>query len=79
SGALLIAKASRSPVALLSFSYSKAIRLKSWDEFVIPLPFSRVEVQTRILPNAELFKDRDLEQATQRVEKLLSEMTDDSI
>jgi len=30
------------------------------------------------LPNAELFKDRDLEQATQRVEKLLSEMTDDS-
>ena len=79
SGAVLIAKASRSPVALLSFSYSKAIRLKSWDEFVIPLPFSRVEVQTRILPNAELFKDRDLEQATQRVEKLLSEMTDDSI
>ncbi|MGA1101504.1 MAG: hypothetical protein ACO3VB_07020, partial [Opitutales bacterium] len=78
SGALLIAKASRSPVALLSFSYSNAIRLKSWDEFVIPLPFSRVEVQTRILPNAELFKDRDLEQATQRVEKLLSEMTDDS-
>jgi lysophospholipid acyltransferase (LPLAT)-like uncharacterized protein len=79
SGAVLIAKASRSPVALLSFSYSKAIRLKSWDEFVIPLPFSRVDVQTRVLPNVELFKDRDLEQATQRVEKLLSDLTDDTV
>ena len=38
SGALLIARASRSPVVLLSFSYGWAIRLKSWDQFVIPYP-----------------------------------------
>ena len=79
SGALLVAKASRSPVALLSFSYSRAIRLKSWDEFAIPLPFSRIHARTRILPNPELFKDRDLDQATQRVQQLLTEMTDDTI
>jgi len=76
---LLVAKASRSPVALLSFSYSRAIRLKSWDEFAIPLPFSRIHARTRILPNPELFKDRDLEQATQRVQQLLTEMTDDTV
>ena len=77
SGALLVARASRCPVALVSFSYSRAIRLKSWDEFVIPLPFSRVRLRTRILPNEELFKDRDLDQATKRVQECLMEMTDD--
>ena len=76
-GGLLVARASRSPVALVSFSYSRAIRLKSWDKFVIPLPFSRVRLRTRILPNEELFKGRDLEKATQRVQHCLMEMTDD--
>ena len=76
-GALLVARASRSPVALVSFSYGRAIRLKSWDEFVIPLPFSRIRLRTRILPYKELFKDRDLDQATKRVQECLMEMTDD--
>ena len=76
-GALLVARASRSPIALLSFSYGRAIRLKSWDEFVIPLPFSRVRLRTRILPCEELFKDRDLDQASTRVQECLLEMTDD--
>ena len=76
-GGLLVARASRSPVALVSFSYGRAIRLKSWDEFVIPLPFSRVRLRTRILPYKELFKDRDLAQATRWVQKCLIEMTDD--
>lgn len=77
SGALLIARASRSPVALLSFSYNWAIRLNSWDQFVIPLPFAKVRVRTKILPYEELFCERDLEEATCRVEHLLMEMTDD--
>ncbi len=77
SGALLIARASRSPVALLSFSYNWAIRLNSWDQFVIPLPFAKVRVRTKILPYEELFYERDLEEATRRVEHLLMEMTDD--
>lgn len=76
-GALLVARASRSPVALVSFSYGRAIRLKSWDEFVIPLPFSRIRLRTRILPYEELFKDRDLGQATKRIQECLMEMTDD--
>ena len=78
-GALFVAKASRSPVVLLSFSYSKAIRLQSWDRFAIPLPFSRVHVQTRILPYDELFKDRDLEQTTSLVQQNLLDLTDDTV
>jgi lysophospholipid acyltransferase (LPLAT)-like uncharacterized protein len=77
SGALLIARASRSPVVLLSFSYSWAIRLKSWDQFVIPLPFSKIQVRTVLLPHEELFRERDLEEATKRVEHLLASMTHD--
>ncbi len=79
SGALLIARASRSPVVLLAFSYSRAIRLKSWDQFVIPLPFSMIRVRTKILPYEELFENRDLDQATRRVEGCLMKMTDDSV
>jgi lysophospholipid acyltransferase (LPLAT)-like uncharacterized protein len=77
SGALLIARASRSPVVLLSFSYGWAIRLKSWDQFVIPLPFSKVNARTKLLPHDELFRERDLEEATKRVEHLLASMTHD--
>jgi lysophospholipid acyltransferase (LPLAT)-like uncharacterized protein len=79
SGALLVARASRSPVVLLDFTYSRAIRLKSWDEFVIPLPFSQIRASTKVLRYADLFKDRDLEQARKRMEKCLMEMTDDTI
>ena len=77
SGALLIARASRSPVVLLSFSYSWAIRLKSWDQFVIPLPFTKIQARTILLPHEELFRERDLEKATKRVEHLLASITYD--
>ncbi len=77
SGALFIARASGSDVLLLSFSYGLAIRLNSWDRFVIPLPFSRVLAETKILPHDQLFKDRNLEKATQEVERCLNDMTYD--
>jgi lysophospholipid acyltransferase (LPLAT)-like uncharacterized protein len=78
-GALFVAKASRSPVVLLSFTYTKAIRLKSWDRFAIPFPFSTVHVQTRILSYDELFQDRDLEQTTSLVQQNLLDLTDDTV
>ena len=78
-GALFVAKASRSPVVLLSFTYTKAIRLKSWDRFAIPFPFSTVHVQTRTLPYDELFQDRDLEQITSLVQQNLLDLTDDTV
>jgi len=77
-GALLVARASKVPVVLLSFSYSHTIRLKSWDSFAIPLPFSRIEVKTQVLRPEDLFADRDLSLATQRVQEYLVQMTDDT-
>ena len=76
-GALWVTRTSRAPAALLSFSYGLSVRLSSWDEFIIPLPFSRIRAQMQILSYEELFENRDLDQATQRVEQRLLQMTND--
>jgi lysophospholipid acyltransferase (LPLAT)-like uncharacterized protein len=44
-GAVTVAMKTRAPILLLSFNYSQAWRLKSWDRFFIPYPFSRIEVR----------------------------------
>lgn len=41
-GVVLLAQLTGSPVVPLSFEYSSAWRLRSWDRFIIPKPFSRV-------------------------------------
>lgn len=43
-GAALIAQKTRATVVLIGSEYRHAIRLKSWDGFIIPLPFSKVEL-----------------------------------
>ena len=44
-GALTLAARSRRPVLLVVASCARKIRLKSWDRFEIPLPFTRVTVR----------------------------------
>ena len=77
SGALALARLTKSPVLLLSFEYSRAIRLNSWDKFAIPLPFSSVIATTHLLDNAELFKERTLDEATRFAERQLNLITQD--
>lgn len=43
-GAILLAQATGAPLAPVHASFSRAIRLKTWDGFIIPLPFSSVSV-----------------------------------
>jgi lysophospholipid acyltransferase (LPLAT)-like uncharacterized protein len=43
-GAVRLAQASGSPVLMLGLACSPALRLKSWDRTVIPLPFGRAAV-----------------------------------
>lgn len=77
SGALAVAKLAKIPILLLSFEYSSCIRLKSWDRFVLPYPFSLVRVTTRILHHDQLFAERNLDEATQFVESELNRITID--
>jgi lysophospholipid acyltransferase (LPLAT)-like uncharacterized protein len=41
-GALLLARMARAPVVPMAYAASRAVRWRSWDEFLIPWPFSRV-------------------------------------
>lgn len=43
-GLLALARISRRPVVLLGIRYHSAWRLRSWDRFALPLPFSRVDL-----------------------------------
>ncbi len=43
-GAIKIAQMANVPIMPITISYSKFIELKTWDNFQIPLPFSRVSV-----------------------------------
>jgi lysophospholipid acyltransferase (LPLAT)-like uncharacterized protein len=45
SGAVTIALKTGAPIILLSFNYASAWRLKSWDRFYVPHPFSKIEVR----------------------------------
>jgi lysophospholipid acyltransferase (LPLAT)-like uncharacterized protein len=44
-GAVKMAFKTGAPIVLLSFNYTRAWRLKSWDRFYIPYPFSAIEVR----------------------------------
>lgn len=44
-GAMAVAAKTRAPIVLLSLNHSRAWRLKSWDRFIIPHPFSVIEVR----------------------------------
>ncbi len=43
-GLVLLAQLSRRPILPIGVEYSRCVRLRSWDGFMIPLPFSRVDV-----------------------------------
>lgn len=44
-GAVTVAMKTGAPIVLLSLNHSSAWRLKSWDRFFIPYPFSKIEVR----------------------------------
>lgn len=46
-GAALVARLSGAPLVLLSLNFENAWRLRSWDRFYLPKPFSRVRIRLR--------------------------------
>ena len=43
-GAVFLAQKTGIPIMLLHARYHNAIRLKTWDNFAIPIPFSRIDI-----------------------------------
>ena len=72
SGLLKLSQWTKVPVLPMRVSYSKAIKLKTWDGFRIPLPFSRVDVTLEQSQSFEGVTDRkSLEEQRLALEELL--------
>jgi lysophospholipid acyltransferase (LPLAT)-like uncharacterized protein len=58
-GAFVVAKRAGVPALLVGVEFRSARRLKSWDRFFVPRPFSSVRLRCTIVPAAE-FRDSAL-------------------
>lgn len=57
-GAVIVPRRTRAPVLLIGGEFASAWRLKSWDRFYLPRPFSRVRLHCELIENDRL-ADRD--------------------
>lgn len=57
-GSIIVARRTRAPMLLVGAEFESAWRLKSWDRFVIPKPFSRVRMRCEVVTSDQL-TDRD--------------------
>ncbi|MCK5708333.1 MAG: lysophospholipid acyltransferase family protein [Candidatus Aureabacteria bacterium] len=71
-GVISLAKLSGRPIIPISYQVSKAIKLKTWDRFVIPIPFSRVIVKT----GEPIFLSRDDEKEDSHCENIIKKGID---
>jgi lysophospholipid acyltransferase (LPLAT)-like uncharacterized protein len=75
-GPIFLASRLQLPLVVMGFGYDRPWRARSWDQFAIPRPFSRV--RALIGPPLTLPADlsrAELEQCRQRVERLLNCLT----
>jgi lysophospholipid acyltransferase (LPLAT)-like uncharacterized protein len=49
-GVLVVTRRTHAPMLLIGAEFTGAWRLKSWDRFYVPYPFSRIAVRTKMLP-----------------------------
>jgi lysophospholipid acyltransferase (LPLAT)-like uncharacterized protein len=78
-GFLKLAEATGAPVIPIHLRFSNAWRLKTWDRFVIPKPFSRVEItfaEPIRIPRG--LDESAFENERQKLETLLIQGTDDA-
>lgn len=76
-GAAMVALKAGRPVVLFSFNFAAAWRLRSWDRFYLPKPFSRVAVRIRRIDNLQQAGARDLHEAVGLLKRELDRLTED--
>ena len=76
-GAISLAQLTAAPIAPVHAKFSRCLRMKTWDGFIIPLPFSKVSVTVDdpIHVPREL-NDEEFEATRSRVETLLRNEAD---
>ncbi len=78
-GAVVAAKKSGVPLLLAGIGFSKSVKLKSWDSFEIPYPFSHVYVKYSepVLIGQDLSYEETSGKITE-AEKMLNELTNEA-
>ena len=75
-GLIFLAQKTRTPILPLFVEYSRCFRFKSWDGFMLPLPFSRVDVIFGALQRIEpTDTPEEFEAERLRIEKLMQPVT----
>jgi lysophospholipid acyltransferase (LPLAT)-like uncharacterized protein len=57
-GVLVVTRRLHAPMVLLGAEFTRAWRLKSWDRFYVPCPFSRVVIRGQVLPPTNAFGEK---------------------
>jgi len=76
-GAATLALRCGAPILLLSFNYTRAWRLKSWDRFYLPVPFSRIKVRVDYVGYGKDLADGDAKAAAVILKERLMAITED--
>jgi len=78
-GAIWLASKLQLPIVLLGVGYDRPWRMSSWDRFAIPRPFSRGRIiSSPMLPIPDRLSRNDLEHYRQKLEILLTQLTDEA-
>ncbi|MEI7602304.1 MAG: lysophospholipid acyltransferase family protein [Opitutae bacterium] len=72
-GAVALAKITRRPFLLLGINFHRAIKLKSWDQFSIPLPFSKVDIHFETVACPQ--REENDEEVALRIQNRLNEIS----
>lgn len=78
-GCIQLAKKSGASLLLCGATFTKSWRLKTWDRFHIPKPFSRVTIRMREYDAASLSQHPDTESARIEVETILRSLISDDL
>jgi lysophospholipid acyltransferase (LPLAT)-like uncharacterized protein len=78
-GVIRLAKATGAPIYPVSYTTSRAVRLRSWDRLLIPLPFARVTVRIgEPLAVSRDAKGEELEERRRSLEESLAALAGDA-
>jgi lysophospholipid acyltransferase (LPLAT)-like uncharacterized protein len=76
-GAVAVAQRTGAPIVLISYNFQQALRLKTWDRFYIPWPFSIVEVKMDMIEKDHELLGFDANQAAGVLKIRLDAMTEE--
>jgi lysophospholipid acyltransferase (LPLAT)-like uncharacterized protein len=72
-GIVRLASTAELPIVVLRFRFSHAISLKTWDNFRVPLPFSRVEIDHVLIKPEELITMSTVQDKLFHIEESLNQ------